>query len=152
MVKQLFESHLDVSNLERSMAFYESAVGLELGVKEGDRRIAFYWVGGPMKTMLGLWEERHAPIPPRHIAFEVDLEDLEPAIARLSQLGIVTKDFFGRSGAEPTVLAWMPAVSIYFDDPDGHLLELIARLPGDPQPGRGILPWSEWKRGDVVER
>lgn len=144
MIEQLFETHLDVSDLERSMAFYESILGLELGTKEEVRRIAFYWIGGRMKTMLGLWEKRHTPIPSRHIAFEVELDALGPAIERLNSLGIATKDFFGRVSEDPTVLAWMPAVSIYFDDPDGHLLELIARIPGDPLPERGIVQWSDW--------
>ena len=40
------------------------------------------------------------------------------------------------------VFAWMPAVSIYFDDPDGHLLELIAMLPGEAQPEGGIVAWE----------
>jgi hypothetical protein len=38
----------------------------------------------------------------------------------------------------------MPAASVYFKDPDGHLLEYIARLPGAPQPERGVVPWNEW--------
>ena len=52
----LFESHLTVSNLERSMAFYGDALGLQLAHVVPERRVAFYWLGGAGKSMLGLWE------------------------------------------------------------------------------------------------
>ena len=38
----------------------------------------------------------------------------------------------------------MPAAAVYFRDPDGHLLEYLAMLNEDPQPERGIVPWSQW--------
>ena len=49
----------------------------------------------------------------------------------LRSAGITPLDFDGRLTDEPVVLAWMPAASIYFHDPDGHLLEYIAMLPED---------------------
>ena len=48
----LFETHLQVVNLELSMEFYERILGLELIMKEQARRVAFYWVGGFGKTVL----------------------------------------------------------------------------------------------------
>ena len=42
------------------------------------------------------------------------------------------------------MIGWMPAAGVYFRDPDGHLLELIAMLDGEPRPERGIVTWSEW--------
>ena len=37
----------------------------------------------------------------------------------------------------------MAAASIFFDDPDGNLLEYIARLDDEPQPELGLLlSWS----------
>jgi hypothetical protein len=38
----------------------------------------------------------------------------------------------------------MPAASIYFHDPDGHLLEYIAMLAEDARPDRGVVTWKEW--------
>jgi lactoylglutathione lyase len=43
------------------------------------------------------------------------------------------------------VLCWMPAASVYFDDPDGHSLEFIAMLPDRPRPDLGRLSWSDWR-------
>ena len=40
--------------LERSVEFYEKILGLALGMSEHDRLVAFYWIGGQGKTMLGL--------------------------------------------------------------------------------------------------
>ena len=43
------------------------------------------------------------------------------------------------------VFAWMPALAIYFDDPDGHSLEFIAMLPGTPRPELGVQSWDAWQ-------
>jgi len=40
----------------------------------------------------------------------------------------------------------MPALSLYFQDPDGHSLEYLAMLTDDPQPERGVVKWSEWRK------
>ena len=50
----------------------------------------------------------------------------------------------GDESDEPCVLAWMPAVSIYFRDPDGHQLEYIAMLAQHPRPDLGVVPLSRW--------
>jgi hypothetical protein len=47
---------------------------------------------------------------------------------------------------EPVVLSWMPAASVYFDDPDGHSLEYICMLDEPPRPDLGFVSWSEWRR------
>jgi lactoylglutathione lyase len=36
----------------------------------------------------------------------------------------------------------MPALSLYFNDPDGNLLEYLAMLPDDPRPDLGVVPYS----------
>lgn len=45
---------------------------------------------------------------------------------------------------QPMVFAWMPALTIYFDDPDGNVLEFIAILPGKASPELGIVTYEEW--------
>jgi catechol 2,3-dioxygenase-like lactoylglutathione lyase family enzyme len=150
----LFETHLQVTNLERSMEFYERILGLELGLKEESRRVAIYWIGGRTKSALGLWEkppwvsETKAgdQIVTQHFAFEIDLADLGPAVASMKQRGIELRNFFGETTDVPSVFGWVPAASIYFNDPDGHLLEFIAKLPGKAKAEIGIVSLDEWSR------
>jgi lactoylglutathione lyase len=42
------------------------------------------------------------------------------------------------------VLAWMPAASLYFRDPDGNLIEFLAMLPDRAEPQLGVVRWSQW--------
>jgi lactoylglutathione lyase len=146
-VRGLFESHLTVSDLDRSIAFYRDTLGLALARVFEDRRVAFFWIGAPGKSMLGLWESGSGPNRMHlHIAFDVDLDALLNAGAALQAAGIAPLDFNGQPAVEPQVLAWMPAASIYFRDPDGHLLEFISMLEDAPAPERGVVPYSEWRK------
>ena len=152
-LRGLFETHLHVLDLERSMRFYEDVLGLELGRHERERRAAFYWVGKDQSSMLGLWE---APpwiidvtsniVRMQHIAFAVSLGDLNSVIQNIKTKGIELRNFFDEVSDEPSVFGWMPAASIYFHDVDGHLLEFIARIDHEPSPDIGIVSLSEWNR------
>ena len=51
----LYETHIPVSDLARSVQFYQEIVGLELAYEQPERGIAFMWVGRPEGGMLGLW-------------------------------------------------------------------------------------------------
>ncbi len=79
-----------------------------------------------------------------HVAFQVALADLHEAAQRLQEGGIQPMDLAGLPTEEPVVLAWMPAASVYFRDPDNNLLEYIAMLPDPPRPDLGVLSWSDW--------
>jgi lactoylglutathione lyase len=82
-----------------------------------------------------------------HTAFSVDLPDLLQAPLRLREAKVAALDFWQKPAEEPVVLAWMPAASLYFHDPDGNLLEFIAMLPDAPRPELGIVTWSDWLKG-----
>jgi catechol 2,3-dioxygenase-like lactoylglutathione lyase family enzyme len=115
------------------MEFYGDVLGLELGLHERARHAAFFWIGRSGTSMLGLWEQppwaaETQTIVRQHIAFEVAARDLAAAIGRLRERGIETRDFNDKVGSIPSTFRWIPARSIYFDDPDGHLLELIAKI------------------------
>ena len=44
-VRGLFESHLTVSDLRRSVAFYRDVVGLPVALEVPERGVAFFWCG-----------------------------------------------------------------------------------------------------------
>jgi len=145
-VRGLFEAHLTVSDLERSIAFYGGALGLQLAHRVPDRKVAFYWLGGSGNSMLGLWEVGTTPQRlTLHIAFRLDLENLLDAPRRLRAASITPLDFWNNPSDEPTVLAWMPAASVYFNDPDGNLLEFLTMLRDAPQPELGVVSWQQWQ-------
>ncbi len=143
----LFEAHLTVSDLERSVAFYRDIVGLPFAHRIPDRHVAFFWIGAPGAGMLGLWSVHSSPLFMRlHIAFRVTLPQVEASIDALRQAGLTPRNGGGGPTiAEPVVLAWMPAASVYFDDPDGHSLEYICMLPDRPRPDLDRVPLSRWR-------
>jgi lactoylglutathione lyase len=146
-VQDLFETHLTVSDLERSVAFYRDIVGLSPAHQDADRGLAFFWIGAPGRGMLGLWSLGTAPMGMvLHTAFAAGRSEVLEAPQRLRGLGVEPLSFFAEPAAEPSVIAWMPAMAVYFRDPDGHLLEYIAMLDQAPRPELGILSWSEWNR------
>lgn len=148
----LFETHLTVSDLDRSVAFYRDVVGLPLGLTLPQRGAAFFWIGEAGKAMLGLWAIGSAPIAlSLHVAFTTSLEDVLDASDRLRALGVTPLSFHGTETTEPSVIGWMPAAAVYFRDPDGHLLEYLAMLDEQPEPERGVTTWSEWNAVPEVQ-
>lgn len=123
---RLLETALYVDDLERAAAFYEQV--LDLKTLSQDARFRAYDVGGTNVLLLFLrgatLETVHLPggtIPPHdghgplHIAFAVPAGDLPAWEQRLDDNSIAVE---GRT-------EWpRGGHSIYFRDPDGHLLEL----------------------------
>ncbi|WP_225766701.1 VOC family protein [Inquilinus sp. Marseille-Q2685] len=145
-IRSLYETHLTVSDLDRSIAFYRDVLGLELAHRVPDRHAAFFWVGARERSMLGLWSIHSSPLRFRlHISFKVDLEDVKRSIPALRDAGVEPRPAFGLPAAEPIVFSWMPAASVFFDDPDGHSLEFIASLPEPPRPELGVMSLSRWR-------
>ncbi len=145
-IEGLFEAHLSVRDFERSVAFYVEVVGLELGIAQPERRAAFFWVGGRGRSMMGIFGVGSGTLPKQHhVAFQVRLEDVLTAPQRLRSLGITALGGRGEPINEPIVFPWMPAASVFFDDPDGNVLEYISMLPDRARPEPEPVSWSEWK-------
>lgn len=122
----VLETSLYVDDLERAAQFYEQV--LELSVLTKDARFRAYDVGGRNVLLLfhrgATLETVHLPggtIPPHdghgplHVAFAVSAAELPVWEQRLAahDVAIEGRTDWPRGGH-----------SIYFRDPDGHLLEL----------------------------
>jgi lactoylglutathione lyase len=144
-IRDLFEAHLTVTDLRRSMAFFGDVLGLELAQVFLERKVAFYWIGSRGGSMLGLWEVGTGPQRlSLHVAFRVDIADLLKASEHLRAANVTPLDFAGNPTEEPVVFAWMPAASLFFHDPDGNLLEFLSVLSDSPDLKRGTVSWSHW--------
>jgi lactoylglutathione lyase len=145
----LYEAHLPVADTDAACTFYTDVVGLYFAHRDLTRDIVFLWATEKEQGMIGLWGPGTERGPAgdqskHHIAFAMPLEALFDAIQRLSGKEIQTFGFGGNTTSEPTVIGWMPSAQIYFRDLDGHMLEFISILPGEPRPGF-IGTYSEWE-------
>lgn len=123
----ILETCLSVSDLPRSRAFFEDVFGYAAMV--ADERLCAFNLGGTQVLILFSREEVAQPvhlpfgtIPSHgaqgesHIGFRIPAESLDDWRARLEEKGIPI---------ESTVTWPLGGTSIYFRDPDGHLLELL---------------------------
>ncbi|EJL70037.1 VOC family protein [Chryseobacterium populi] len=144
MIKGLYETHVQVSNLENSIQFYTEVLGLKLAHRDENRPIVFLWIGNNKEFMLGLWEQKEN-LQPRHFAFSADKEDiLNYSVEFLKSRHLKPYNFLKDGIDKPMVFSWMPALAIYFNDPDGNQLEFISILEGDGKPELGVLSYEEW--------
>ena len=85
-ISGIFETHLTVRNLDRSIHFYRDRLGLTLARKYAERNVAFFWAGQKADGMLGLWETGTGPLHMGlHFAFRVDFDTVRRAPAWLRQ-------------------------------------------------------------------
>nr|WP_314494399.1 VOC family protein [uncultured Chryseobacterium sp.] len=144
MIKGLYETHVQVSNLENSMKFYTEVLGLQFAHHDENRPIAFLWIGKNKESMLGLWEQKEN-LQTRHFAFSADTNDiLNYSVDFLKTKDILPYNFLKNESVQPMVFAWMPALAIYFNDPDGNQLEFISVLEGEGKPELGVISYEEW--------
>jgi catechol 2,3-dioxygenase-like lactoylglutathione lyase family enzyme len=125
-LNSVVETALYVDDLSRARAFYEGSLGLP--VLFANRRMCAFDVGGRSVLLLflrgGSSEDMPTPggtIPghdgqgPLHIGFAVTAEELAAWERLLQERGIAV---------ESRVTWSRGGTSLYFRDPDGHLLEL----------------------------
>lgn len=152
MIKGLYETHIQVSNLENSIQFYTEVLGLKLAHMDETRPIAFLWIGDQKESMLGLWEQKEN-LQTRHFAFSADTNDiLNYSVDFLKTKNLQPYNFMKNGSIQPMVFAWMPALAIYFNDPDGNQLEFISILEGDGKPELGVISYEEWmeKSSEII--
>jgi lactoylglutathione lyase len=136
MIRGLYETFVYVTDFQRSRHFYEDLLGLSVGWLSEERRIVLYSAGPAGSSMLGIVERAPEKVTPQHFSFTIALDDMKDAVSFLERRGIRGHNLIDQ-GPSPQVHGWMPAVSLYFEDPDGHLLEFVAMLPDKPRPEIG---------------
>ena len=77
----------------------------------------------------------------QHYAFLVTEEEFDAALSRLKSAGVAVYADFNRAG-RGEINHLYGGRGVYFDDPDGHLMEIITR-PYGPTPER----WSDTRTG-----
>jgi catechol 2,3-dioxygenase-like lactoylglutathione lyase family enzyme len=122
----ILETAIHTRDMARSRAFYEGVLGLK--PIYGDNRLSAYAVAGRDVLLIfrkGTTEQAvtmpsgtipgHGGDGSLHVAFAVDRDELERWEAQLASSGVAIegRNDWARGGR-----------SIYFRDPDGHLLEL----------------------------
>jgi catechol 2,3-dioxygenase-like lactoylglutathione lyase family enzyme len=125
-IKGLLESVLYVADPDRAAAFYRDVLGLE--VMFASPRLVALDAGrqGALLLFRRGWTSEDQPTPGGvipghegegrlHMAFAIAAEDYEPWRRRLAEAGVSLK----------SEVAWpRGGRSLYFDDPDGHVIEL----------------------------
>lgn len=149
----IYETHIPVSDLARSVNFYRDQLGFDLARMVPTRSAAFLWIGGSTRGMLGLWESGSGPLRMTlHFAFRASKDGVAHCCETLKAAGLSPLGFHGEPVEEPVVIGWMPAMSVYFNDPDGHSIELLCVLEDDPDPNFGIGPLSAWSTRIVGQK
>lgn len=122
------ESILYTDDLPRAVAFYRDVLGFPILAGDGERFqsldaggkgvLLLFKRGGTLKPMRvhGGIIPPHDGAGPHHIAFAIDFEAYGPWCDRLKARGIAIE---GEANWE------RGGRSVYFRDPDGHLLELV---------------------------
>jgi catechol-2,3-dioxygenase len=134
-VMHIAEVGLRVKDLARMVTFYEEVLGLEIVrtyptyvfLKAGELNSPLGRGGHPQ--LLVLFDREVALdiglTTLDHLAFEIPLEQYDTERMRLQamNLELVERVWSGEH-------AWLRARSLFFDDPEGNTLELIAHDPG----------------------
>jgi lactoylglutathione lyase len=149
----LYEVHLPVTDLDRAVEFYVDKLGFDFGFgSSGGSSALLLYTDEGTRWMLGLFRVdtvAHRSVAEYHVSFRVTAEHVDGMVPWLRDRGIEPihppRAPIQGPMKEPIVHGWMPAAAVFFRDPDGHLLELIADLPDTPRPDFLYRPLSEWR-------
>jgi len=117
---------VDVGDLDRAERFYTDVLGMSVVMRLPDQRLlrygdgncALFWKPGRAAPDPGLIAH---PLGESHHAFEVSPDDLDTARQLFAERGI----------PHHAPIDWGDHDCLYFLDPDGNLLELVAYRAAD---------------------
>lgn len=115
-IRGVYEVAIRVKDLSKAEPFYLEVLDLEVGIRDEKRNWLFLKAGG--EAGMVVLQEDKGEWPLQHFAFTIDEADVERAAAILRERGVEVEG--------PVFHEWMPSASLYFTDPDGHALELLA--------------------------
>jgi lactoylglutathione lyase len=115
-IRGVYEVAIRVKDLAKAEPFYLDVLDLEVGIRDEKRNWLFLKAGGDA-GMVVLQEDK-GEWPLQHFAFTIDEADIERAATMLRERGVEVEG--------PVFHQWMNSTSLYFDDPDGNKLELLA--------------------------
>ena len=112
-------------NKETSSAFLTDTLGLQPAVPFGP----FLVVELENGASLDFLNVDGTPITPQHYAFLIDEDDFDPIFERIRARG---QDYWADPFKQPAgeINTNDGGRGLYFDDPDGHLLEVLTRPYG----------------------
>ena len=115
-IRGVYEVAIRVKDLAKAEPFYREALDLEVGIRDEKRNWLFLRAGGDAGMVV--LQEVKGEWPLQHFAFTLDEADIERAASMLRERGVEVEG--------PVFHQWMNSTSLYFDDPDGNKLELLA--------------------------
>lgn len=137
-VMHIAEVGLRVKDLARMVTFYQEVLGLEIVraypqhvfLKAGELNSPLGRGGHPQLLVLF---DRNVRLEVDfttldHVAFEISLDEFEMERARLQERGLKLVERVWSQVASGEY-AWLRARSLFFDDPEGNNIELIAHDP-----------------------
>jgi catechol 2,3-dioxygenase-like lactoylglutathione lyase family enzyme len=115
---------LKVNDLKTSLAFYTEVLGFSYEGMDGP--FAVLRVSPSLVIQLAPFGTKGL----EHFAFAMDRADFDQVVSRLAARGLATGATFDSVGKQPGLGretgAKGPAPTLYFNDPDQHLLEIRA--------------------------
>ncbi|MEV4612270.1 VOC family protein [Kitasatospora sp. NPDC049258] len=117
---------LNVTDLDRSSAFYRRLLGLEVAAEGTDPERRYALLGRDGRLVLTLWQQSTGPFDAgrpglHHLSFQVDsLAEVRDAERTLRELGAE----FAHEGVVPHSEG-APSGGVFFADPDGIRLEVF---------------------------
>ena len=132
VLKKLGHVVLKVRDLDLSEAFYTGVLGLVVTGRMPGRMVFFAVPGSPNSHDLGLWKVGPDAAPPSsrqvglfHVAWQLEREeDLRTFLDSLTARGVPVLSTMDH-GAN---------LSVYFEDPDGNMLEVTYEKPREAWP------------------